>query len=182
MISEGIIHHTTILAVRRNNSLVFGGDGQVTQGNTILKSHASKVRQLVSGQGIAGFAGSAADGLTLLDRLEDRLKETKGRLLKAAVLLAREWRTDRVLRRLEAILLAGDKERILILNGAGDVIEAEEDSAAIGSGGPFAIAAAKALMRNSDMDARSIVEKSMAIASEICIYTNQELVIEELKV
>ncbi|ABQ46426.1 MULTISPECIES: ATP-dependent protease subunit HslV [Thermotoga] len=173
-------HGTTILVVRRNGQTVMGGDGQVTFGSTVLKGNARKVRKLGEGKVLAGFAGSVADAMTLFDRFEAKLREWGGNLTKAAVELAKDWRTDRVLRRLEALLLVADKENIFIISGNGEVIQPDDDAAAIGSGGPYALAAAKALLRNTDLSAREIVEKAMMIAGEICIYTNQNIVIEEV--
>jgi ATP-dependent HslUV protease subunit HslV len=174
------IRSTTVLAVRRGGSVVIGGDGQVTMGNTIVKGTARKVRRLQDNKIVAGFAGSAADGITLFEKLEAKLKDTNGNLLRGAVELAKDWRTDRVLRRLEALLLVADKERILLLSGTGDVIEPDGEAAAIGSGGPFALAAARALLSSTDLPARAIVERALTIAGEICIYTNTTQVIEEL--
>ncbi|AJG40288.1 MULTISPECIES: ATP-dependent protease subunit HslV [Thermotoga] len=173
-------HGTTILVVRRDGKTVMGGDGQVTFGSTVLKGNARKVRKLGEGRVLAGFAGSVADAMTLFDRFEAKLREWGGNLTKAAVELAKDWRTDRILRRLEALLLVADRENIFIISGNGEVIQPDDDAAAIGSGGPYALAAAKALLRNTDLSAREIVEKAMMIAGEICIYTNQNLVIEEV--
>jgi len=174
------IRSTTVLAVRRGGSVVIGADGQVTLGNTVVKGTARKVRRLQDNKIIAGFAGSAADGITLFEKLEAKLKDTNGNLLRGAVELAKDWRTDRVLRKLEALLLVADKERILLLSGTGDVIEPDGEAAAIGSGGPFALAAARALLTSTDLPARTIVERALTIAGEICIYTNTTQVIEEL--
>jgi len=174
------IRSTTVLAVRRGGSVVIGADGQVTMGNTVVKGTARKVRRLQDNKIIAGFAGSAADGITLFEKLEAKLKDTNGNLLRGAVELAKDWRTDRVLRKLEALLLVADKERILLLSGTGDVIEPDGEAAAIGSGGPFALAAARALLTSTDLPARTIVERALTIAGEICIYTNTTQVIEEL--
>jgi ATP-dependent HslUV protease subunit HslV len=174
------IRSTTVLAVRRGGSVVIGGDGQVTMGNTVMKGSARKVRRLHDNKILAGFAGSAADGLTLFEKFEAKLKDTNGNLLRGAVELAKDWRTDRILRRLEALLLVADKERILLLSGTGDVIEPDGDVAAIGSGGPFALAAARALMGATELPARAIAERALGIAGEICIYTNTNLVFEEL--
>jgi len=174
------IRSTTVLAVRRGGSVVIGADGQVTMGNTVVKGTARKVRRLQDNKIVAGFAGSAADGITLFEKLEAKLKDTNGNLLRGAVALAKDWRTDRVLRRLEALLLVADKERILLLSGTGDVIEPDGEAAAIGSGGPFALAAARALLTSTDLPARTIVERALTIAGEICIYTNTNQVIEEL--
>jgi ATP-dependent HslUV protease subunit HslV len=157
-----------------------GGDGQVTMGQTIVKSTARKLRRLGDGKIVAGFAGSAADGLTLFEKFEGKLKEASGNLMRAAVELAKDWRTDRVLRRLEALLLVADREHILMLSGTGDIIEPDTDVAAIGSGGNFALAAARALMAETKLSAREIAERSLGIAAEICVYTNTNFVFEEL--
>jgi ATP-dependent HslUV protease subunit HslV len=156
------------------------GDGQVTMGQTVVKSTARKLRRLGDGKIIAGFAGSAADGLTLFEKFEAKLKEASGNLMRAAVELAKDWRTDRVLRRLEALLLVADREHILMLSGTGDIIEPDTDVAAIGSGGNFALAAARALMAETKLSAREIAERSLGIAAEICVYTNTNFVFEEL--
>ena len=171
---------TTIISVRREANVVIGGDGQVTLGNTVMKSSAKKVRRMGDGKVIAGFAGSAADGIALFERLEGKLKESGGNLTRAAVELAKEWRTDRVLRRLEAVLLVADRERTFLLTGTGDVIEPDMGVIAIGSGGPYALSAARALIENTQFSAREIAEKSLKIAGDICIYTNQQLHFEEL--
>jgi ATP-dependent HslUV protease subunit HslV len=169
-----------VLAVRRNGHVVIGGDGQVTMGNTVVKATARKIRRLSDGKILAGFAGSAADGITLFEKFESRLKEFGGNLARAAVELAKDWRTDRVLRRLEALLLVADRDKILLLSGTGDVIEPDSDAAAIGSGGPYALSAARALLAATQLPAREIAERSLAIAGEICIYTNGTFVFEEL--
>jgi len=174
------IRSTTVLAIRRGGRTVIAADGQVTMGNTVMKGTARKIRRLGEGKVVAGFAGSAADGLTLFEKFEAKLKESNGNLLRAAVDLAKDWRTDRVLRRLEALLLVGDRERLLLLSGTGDVIEPDGDVAAIGSGGPFALAAARALVTATELDAREIAERALKIAGEICIYTNTNILIEEL--
>lgn len=174
------IRSTTILSVRRGNNVVIGGDGQVTLGNTVVKGNARKVRQMGDGSVVAGFAGSAADGMALFERLESKLKEASGNLTRAAVDLAKEWRTDRVLRRLEAILVVADRERTLLLTGTGDVIEPEGGVVAVGSGGPYALAAARALVSATELSPRQVVEKALTIAGEICIYTNQNLQFEEI--
>jgi len=171
---------TTILSVRRGNSVVIGGDGQVTMGNTVMKGNARKVRRLLKGQVIAGFAGGTADAFTLFELFEGKLEKHSGHLVRAAVELAKDWRTDRVLRKLEALLCVADKEASLIISGNGDVIEPEDDLMAIGSGGPFAQSAARALLDNTELDARAIVEKGLAIAGDICIYTNHNRTIEQL--
>lgn len=172
---------TTILCVRRNKSTVIGGDGQVTLGSSILKHTARKIRKLYKDSVLVGFAGSAADGLALMERLEGKLEEFRGNLLRACVELAKDWRMDKSLRRLEALLLVADRERMLLLSGNGDVIEPDEPVLAIGSGGDYARASALALYRNTDMSAEDIVRESLKIAGEICIYTNQSFVIEKLE-
>jgi ATP-dependent HslUV protease subunit HslV len=174
------IHATTILCVRRDGRVVIGGDGQVTLGQTVMKANARKVRRMHDGKIVAGFAGSAADGIALFERLEVKLKEANGNLTRAAVELAKEWRTDRVLRRLEALLVVADRERTLLLTGTGDVIEPDGGVIAIGSGGPYALAAARALVEATSLGAREIAERALRIAGEICIYTNQQLQFEEL--
>ena len=174
------IRATTILAVRRNGSVAMGGDGQVSFGPTVMKNNARKVRRLLDGKVLCGFAGATADVFALFDRFEAKLKEYSGDLARAAVELAREWRTDRALRRLEAMLLVADKEKTLLVSGTGDVIEPAEDALAIGSGGNYAYAAALAYLDGSDLSAREIAEKSLQIAGEICVYTNNNIVIEEL--
>jgi len=173
---------TTILAVRRGNKVVIGGDGQVSLGNTIMKGNARKVRRLYRDQVIAGFAGGTADAFTLFERFEAKLEKHQGHLTRAAVEMAKDWRTDRVLRRLEALLLVADKTATLMITGNGDVIEPENNLIAIGSGGPFAQAASTALYDNTDLEAREIVEKGLKIAAGICIYTNDNLTIEELDI
>lgn len=171
---------TTILSVRRENQVVIGGDGQVSMGNTVMKGNACKVRRLHKGSVIAGFAGSTADAFTLFELFDAKLAKHQGILTKAAVELAKEWRTDRMLRRLEALLCVADKEASYVISGTGDVIEPEGGVMAIGSGGSFAESAARALYNNTDLSAREIVEKSLNIAADICIYTNHNLTIEEL--
>ena len=171
---------TTILSIRRGNKVVIGGDGQVSLGNTIMKGNARKVRRLYKDKVIAGFAGGTADALTLFERFESKLEMHQGHLLRAAVELAKDWRTDKALRRLEALLAVADSKASLIITGNGDVIEPEDSLMAIGSGGPFAQAAARALMENTKLSAKQMVEKGLKIAGEICIYTNQNLTIEEL--
>lgn len=174
------LHGTTILSVRRNGKVVIGGDGQVSQGQTVMKGNARKVRRLYKDQVIAGFAGGTADAFTLFERFEEQLEKHHGKLTRAAVELAKLWRTERALRRLEALLLVADKDASLIITGNGDVIEPEDSLMAIGSGGAYAQAAARALLDNTDLDARSIVEKSLNIAGDICVYTNHNLTVEEL--
>ena len=171
---------TTILSVRRNGKVVIGGDGQVSLGNTIMKGNARKVRRLYNDQVIAGFAGGTADAFTLFERFEAKLESHGGKLMRAAVELAKDWRTDRALRKLEALLAVADKEHSLIITGNGDVIQPEDDLIAIGSGGAFAQSAAKALMQKTELDAREIVETGLTIAGDICIYTNHNQTIEEL--
>lgn len=173
-------HGTTILSVRRGNSVVIGGDGQVTLGNTIMKGNARKVRRLYHNRIIAGFAGGTADAFTLFERFEAQLEKHQGQLVRAAVELAKDWRTDRALRRLEALLAVADKEASLIITGNGDVIEPEGGVMAIGSGGAFAESAARALVANTDMSPHDIVKQSLTIAGNICIYTNQNHTIEAL--
>ena len=173
---------TTILSVRRDDAVVLGGDGQVSLGPTIVKSNTRKVRKLYKEQVLAGFAGSTADAFTLFERFEGKLDEYQGNLVRAAVELAKDWRTDRYLRRLEALLLVCDKQSSLMISGTGDVIEPEQGLMAIGSGSNFAKAAATALLGSSDLSARDIVEKSLSIAADICVYTNHNFTIEELEV
>ena len=174
-------HGTTILAVRRNGHVVIGGDGQVTLGNTIMKSNARKVRRLYQNKILAGFAGGTADAFTLFERFEGKLEKHSGNLTRAAVELAKDWRTDRLLRRLEAMLIVADPTTILIISGNGDVVEPEHDLAAIGSGGAYAQAAAQALLEHTQLDARTIVEQALKIAADICIYSNHQITIEELQ-
>lgn len=171
---------TTILCVRKDGKTVIAGDGQVTLGNTVMKAHARKVRRLHDGQIVTGFAGSTADAFTLFEKFEGKLKTYGGNLTRAAVELAKEWRTDKYLRRLEALLIVASAETVLVLSGSGDVIEPDGGVAAVGSGGNYALAAARALVDSSELDARTIAERAMAIAADICIYTNDNLVIEEL--
>lgn len=173
-------HATTILCVRGNNKVVIGGDGQVTMGNTIMKGNARKIRRLHNNKVLAGFAGATADAFTLFELFEAKLDKHQGNLMRSAVELAKDWRTDKMLRRLEALLIVADKENSLIISGNGDVIEPEDKLIAIGSGGPFAQAAAKALVENTKLSPRPIVEKALNIAANICVYTNHNLAIEEL--
>ena len=175
-----MFHGTTILSVRKDGCLVMGGDGQVTMGNTIVKHKARKVRRLNNNQVLAGFAGSTADAFTLFERFEGKLQEHGGQLLRAAVELAKDWRMDRNLRQLEALLAVADKHTSLLVSGTGDVIEPENDLIAIGSGGDYARAAALALLEHSSLDARTLVEQALTIASEICVFTNREFVLETL--
>jgi len=173
---------TTIVSVRRGNKVVIGGDGQVSQGNTIMKGNARKVRRLYKDQVIAGFAGGTADAFTLFERFEEQLEKHHGKLTRAAVELAKLWRTERSLRRLEALLVVADKESSLIITGNGDVIEPEDSLMSIGSGGPYAQSAAKALLQNTDLSAREIVEKSLTIAADVCVFTNHSHTVEELDI
>lgn len=174
------IHGTTILCVRRNGQVVLAGDGQVTMNNVILKATAKKVRKLHENKILAGFAGSTSDAFTLFERFEEKLKEYRGNLTRAAVEMGKDWRTDRILRRLDALMVVADSSKTFILSGSGDVVEPDDDVCGIGSGGHFAMAAAKALLRHTDLSAREIAEKSMEIASDICIYTNKSIHYEEL--
>ena len=175
-----MFHSTTILAVRHRGRAVLAGDGQVTLGQTIVKHKARKIRRLYNDRILAGFAGSAADSFALFSRFESKLEQYRGNLERSAVELAKDWRTDRILRRLEAMLIILDKDETFLLSGNGDLIEPDDGIVAIGSGGPYALAAARALATHSDLDARAIAEQSMAIASEICLYTNANIAIEEL--
>lgn len=174
------IHGTTILSVRKSGRVVVAGDGQVTLGNTVMKASARKVRRLADGSVIAGFAGATADAFTLFERLEAKLEQHPGQLVRAAVELAKDWRTDRYLRRLEAMMAVADVGNSLILSGNGDVIEPDDGLIGIGSGGAFALAAARALIDRDDTDAEAIARRAMAIAADICIYTNDKIVIEKL--
>ncbi len=174
------IRGTTILSVRRGGRVAIGGDGQVSMGHTVMKGNARKVRRLYRDQVLAGFAGATADAFTLFERFEAKLEKHHGHLTRSAVELAKDWRTDRALRRLEALLCVADATTSLIISGTGDVIEPEENLMAIGSGGPYALAAARALLHNTELSAREIVEKALSIAADICVYTNHNLVIEEL--
>jgi len=174
------LHATTILCVRRNGKTAIAGDGQVTVGSTVMKHNAKKVRKLYNDRILAGFAGATADAFTLFEKFEAKLEQYRGNLTRAAVELAKDWRTDRVLRRLEALMIVADAERSFILSGNGDVIEPENGIAAIGSGGPYALAAARALVTHTDLSARTTVETAMQIAADICIYTNREITVEEL--
>ena len=176
------MHGTTILSVRRNNRVVIGGDGQVSMGDTMMKGNARKVRRLYEDQVIAGFAGGTADAFTLFDRFEGKLQKHQGNLVRAAVELTKDWRTDRMLRRLEALLAVADRSTSLIITGSGDVIEPEQGIMAIGSGGAYAKAAALALLEETKLDARAIVERALGISADICIYTNRQFTIEELEV
>ncbi len=175
------IRATTIVAVRKGNRVAVAGDGQVTLGSTVIKSRARKVRKIFQNRVIVGFAGASADALTLLVRLEEKLQGYGGNLARAAVELAKDWRTDRALRRLEAFIIAADRERSFLISGTGDVIEPDNGVMAIGSGGPMAQAAAVALIKHTDMEPREIALEALRIASEICIYTNREVIVEELE-
>ena len=175
-----MMHSTTILAVRHRDKAVLAGDGQVTLGQTVVKQSARKIRRLYNDRILAGFAGSAADSFALFGRFESKLEQYRGNLERSVVELAKDWRSDRILRRLEAMLVVLDRSSMFLLSGTGDLIEPDDGVVAIGSGGPYALAAAKALVRNSDLDARAIAEKAMGIAGEICIYTNTNIFIEEL--
>ncbi len=175
-----MFHGTTILCVRRDNSVAMASDGQVTMGNTVLKHNARKIRRMYNDKVLGGFAGATADAFTLFERFEGKLETYKGNLTRAAVELAKDWRTDKMLRRLEALLIVADADHTLILSGTGDVIEPETGIAAIGTGGPYAQAAARALLENTEMNAVDMVGKAMEIAADICIYTNKNITLEEL--
>jgi ATP-dependent HslUV protease subunit HslV len=175
-----MIHSTTILAVRNRDRAVLAGDGQVTFGNTVMKQGAKKIRRLYNDRILAGFAGSAADSFALFSRFESKLEQYRGNLERSAVELAKDWRTDRILRRLEAMLIVLDKSTTFLLSGNGDLIEPDDGIVGIGSGGPYALAAARALAANTELDAGAIARKAMAIAADICIYTNSNIVVEEL--
>jgi ATP-dependent HslUV protease subunit HslV len=174
------VRGTTIIAVRHRGKIAMAGDGQVTMGNTVMKHGARKVRRLYKDQIMAGFAGATADAFTLFEKFESKLEQYHGNLYRSAVELAKDWRTDRMLRRLEALLVVADREKILVLSGTGDIIEPDDGVAAIGSGGPYALAAARALIQYSSLDARGVVSEAMHIAARICIYTNDQVVVEEL--
>jgi ATP-dependent HslUV protease subunit HslV len=171
---------TTVIAVRRNGKVALAGDGQVTFGNTVMKARTRKIRKIFDGKILMGFAGAAADAFALFERFEDKIREYGGDLTRAAVELAKDWRTDRTMRRLEALLLVGDSEKTLLISGTGDVIEPDEGVIAIGSGGNYAYAAALAYLEGSDLDAKEIARRSLKIAAKICIYTNDEIIVEEL--
>jgi ATP-dependent HslUV protease, peptidase subunit HslV len=174
-------HSTTILAVKHNGEIALGGDGQVTLDKTIVKNSARKIRRMYKDKVLSGFAGSAADGLTLYEKFEAKLEEYNGNLKRSAVELAKDWRTDKILRRLEAMLVVADKNHLLMLSGNGDVMEPDDDIASVGSGSPYAMAAAKALKAHSDLSAKEIVQKSLEIAASICIYTNDSITVEVLE-
>jgi ATP-dependent HslUV protease subunit HslV len=178
--SKYLLRGTTILSVRHKGRVVMAGDGQVTLEKTVMKQSARKIRKMFHDRVLAGFAGATADAFTLFAKFEQKLEQYNGNLMRAAVELAKDWRTDKILRRLEALLIIADKENCLIVSGTGDVIEPDEGVASIGSGGPYALAAARALVRHSDLDARTLAEEAMRIAAGICIYTNDQIVIEEL--
>ena len=175
-----MFHATTILCVRKNDRVAIGGDGQVTLGNTVLKQNAKKIRKMYGDKVIAGFAGATADAFTLFEKFEGKLESYRGNITRAAVELAKDWRTDRILRRLEALLIVADREHTFIISGTGDVLEPEDGIASIGSGGSFAQAAARALYENTSLAPAEIIAKAMKIASDICIYTNDTITIEEL--
>ncbi len=177
---DKLIKSTTVICIKHKEKVVIGGDGQVSLGNTVLKHGAKKIRRLYNGKVIAGFAGSTSDAFSLFQRFEGKLEEYNGNLSRAAIELSKEWRTDKILRRLEAMLIVADKNNLFILSGSGDIIEPDEDILAIGSGGPYAQSAALALKRFSKLEAKEIVENSLKIASDICIYTNSNFAIEEL--
>ena len=177
---SGIIRGTTILGVRCRGGVAIGGDGQVTMNNVVMKAQARKIRSLYNGRILTGFAGAAADAFALYEKFEAKLEQYSGNLARAAVELAKDWRTDKILRKLEALLIAMDHERSLVISGTGDVIEPDDGVVAIGSGGPYALAAARALVAHSSLSARQIVEEALGIAAQICIYTNQEIGVEEL--
>ncbi len=174
------IHATTIVAVRRDGKVAIAGDGQVTVGNTVMKHTAKKVRRVHHDSVIVGFAGAAADAFTLFEKFEAKLEQYRGQLTRAAVELAKDWRTDRILRRLEALLVVADEKTLLVLSGTGEVIEPDDGIAAVGSGGPFALAAARALVAHTSLPARQVAEQALRIAASICIYTNEQIVVEEL--
>ena len=180
MTDELKIRSTTILSVRKDGRVAMAGDGQVTFNDTVMKKEASKIRWLYNDKVLVGFAGATADAFTLFERFESKLEQYSGQLVRSAVELAKDWRTDRSLRRLEALLIAVDKEHSLIISGTGDVIEPDDGLAAIGSGGPYALAAARAMLKHADLSAKEITEEAMLIAADICIYTNENILIEEI--
>lgn len=175
-----MFHGTTILCIRKNNKVAIAGDGQVTFGQTVLKHNAKKIRRMYNDSVLAGFSGATADALTLFEKFETKLEAYRGNITRAAVELAKDWRTDKILRRLEALLIVADKEHTFIISGNGDVLEPEDGVAAIGSGGPYAQAAANALMTHTNLEAREVIVEAMKITSKICIYTNEQISIEEL--
>jgi len=174
------LHGTTILSIKKENKVCIGGDGQVTFGNTVLKHKAKKIRRLYQDKVIAGFSGATADSFTLFEKFESKLEQYNGNIARSAVELAKDWRSDKVLRRLEAMLIVANKDHQFIISGNGDVIEPDDDVTAIGSGGPYALAAARSLLKHSNLGIREIVQESMRLAAEICIYTNEEICVEEL--
>jgi ATP-dependent HslUV protease subunit HslV len=180
MAGEDKFHATTVLGIRKDGQVAMGGDGQVTLGDTVMKRRARKVRKIHEGRILTGFAGASADALTLFDKFETKIEQYKGNLTRAVVELAKDWRTDKILRRLEALLVVMDAEHSFVISGTGEVIEPDDGIVAIGSGGGFALAAARALSANSELDARAIVEESMKVAAQICVYTNDEISIEVL--
>lgn len=175
-----MFHATTIVSVRKDGKLAIAGDGQVSMGNTIMKQTAKKLRTMNNGKVVAGFAGSTADAFTLFEKFEAKLAEFRGNITRAAVELAKDWRTDKVLRRLEALLIVADKEKTFVISGNGDVIEPDDGLAAIGSGGPYALAAARAMVKHSKLSAKEIAEESILLASQICVFTNDQIVVEEI--
>ncbi len=177
---EKPFHATTILGLKKGGKVALGGDGQVTLGDTVMKEKAVKIRKMYDDQVLAGFAGAAADAFTLFEKFESSLEQYHGNLSRAAVELAKEWRTDKYLRRLEALLAVADKNNVLVISGTGDIIEPDDAIVAIGSGGPYALSAARALVQNTKLDAKTIVQKSLQIASQICIYTNNRITVEEI--
>ena len=172
---------TTIICLKHKGKVVIGGDGQVTMGNYVVKSTTNKIRKLMKGRALAGFAGSTADSLTLFEKFESKLEQFTGNIIRAAVELAKEWRSDKILRRLDALMIVADNSKIFLLSGNGDVIEPDDNVIAIGSGGSYALSAARALMKHSNLDAKDIVSESMKIAADICIYTNNNITIEEIE-
>ncbi|MBI2341910.1 MAG: ATP-dependent protease subunit HslV [Deltaproteobacteria bacterium] len=176
-----MFHATTIIAVRKGGSVAVAGDGQVSMGNTVMKKTAKKLRQLNDGKVVAGFAGSTADAFTLFEKFEAKLSEFRGNITRAAVELAKDWRTDKILRRLEALLVVADKDKTFLISGTGDVIEPDDGIAAIGSGGPYALAAARAMVKHSNLSAKEIAEEAIRMASDICVFTNDQIIVEELK-
>jgi ATP-dependent HslUV protease, peptidase subunit HslV len=174
------MHGTTIIGVVKNNKIAVGGDGQVTLGNTVMKATSKKIRKLYDGKVIAGFAGATADAFTLFEKFEGKLKQYKGSLKRAAVELAKDWRSDKFLRRLEAMIIVADSKNLLVISGTGDVLEPDDGVIAIGSGGSYALAAARALQDNKKLSAKEVVSKSLNIAAEICIYTNKNIIVEEI--
>ena len=178
--TPGCIRATTVIVVRRDGKVAIAGDGQVSLGNTVLKSHANKIRKLYHGKVLSGFAGSTADAFTLYEKFEAKLEQYHGNLMRSAVELAKDWRTDRVLRRLDALLIVADAETLFLVSGGGDVVEPDDGICAIGSGGPFALAAARALLRKTSLPPKEIASEALRIAAEICVFTNSEIAVEEL--